>query len=669
VLSGLPSVVTAQPEGRGAPRGGRGGLRGFETTGLLDQVRRGDVQTELKLTPEQIERVKDLAENGPRVNPGEFFGRMRDATPEQQASIREEWLAKREEIRKAQDSKVKEILSPDQLARAEQLVLQRLGPPALNGSEVAQKLGLSDAQKEQVRSIIQTAAEKTAALGFRGPQEERAKIASDRDAELLKLLSADQKKTWEASLGTPFEVLADRTAGGTGFRRAQPSSNSPSTAAPGSSGRLASRASGNSLGLLEEVCREHVQTELKLTPEQIQKVNDLVENGPRADFSEFFARLREATPEQQASIREEMYAKREASRKTLDSKVKEILSPDQLGRAEQLVLQRLGPPALNRSEVAQKLGLSEEQKKQVASIIQTAAEKNAALGFRGPQEERAKITADRDAELLKLLSADQRKNWTASLGSPLEPMAERGGQRAAPAPAIADPAAPAPAVAGRRAAPRFFPERGGLLDEVRREHVQTELKLTAEQIQKVADLVENGPRADLRDLLGRMRDATPEQVTAIRDEARAKMDEARKAQDVKVKAILSPEQLSRAEQLVLQDLGVLALNRGEVAQKVGLSKEQQNRVAAIIQTADEKMRELGFRGSREERAKITSDRDSELLETLTEEQAKTWKDSLGPPREVQPRQAAPAPLRNQRRQSSPPPPSARMDRLRPKSSV
>ena len=102
--------------------------------------------------------------------------------------------------------------------------------------------------------------------------------------------------------------------------------------------------------------QESVQKELSLSEEQIDKLEEAGEQ------------RREAFQSLEGASREERMAAMEESRKKSSAAIAEILKPEQAKRLKEISLQQQGVWALGNPEVAEAIGLSDEQKKQVAAI-------------------------------------------------------------------------------------------------------------------------------------------------------------------------------------------------------------------------------------------------------------------------------------------------------------
>ena len=208
----LVTAVQAQPPGpRGPGQAGRGG----SFLGLLSLEK---VQKELKLSDEQVAKVKQIGEKlGPQLR--EQWTGLRDIQDVQQRR------AKMAELTKQGDetarTELREVLSQEQWMRLYQIRLQVRGPVfGLNNKWIAERLKLTSEQKEKAAAIEKATADKLYELssGMRDlSQEQRReklaevgekvrKIRSEADAQALELLNAEQKAAFEKAKGDKFEL-------------------------------------------------------------------------------------------------------------------------------------------------------------------------------------------------------------------------------------------------------------------------------------------------------------------------------------------------------------------------------------------------------------------------------------------------------------------------------
>ncbi len=242
-LAVLASPAMAQPPG-GAGGGGRfgggmmGGMMGGGMMGGgLGLLRIEQVQEELKLTEEQKTKLQDLAdklrEQGGRGQRGDFQNLSEEERRERFQQMMAEGQKRMEEARKS----VEEILTADQAKRLKQIEWQQLGPAALLQPEVAEAVGLSGEQKEQLATVAREAGEKRMQLfqGARGGEqgdrrqqgqdmrqrfeemrEKGEQITQEFNKKSMAVLESEQKGKLKELMGTPFELDRSQMFGGPG---------------------------------------------------------------------------------------------------------------------------------------------------------------------------------------------------------------------------------------------------------------------------------------------------------------------------------------------------------------------------------------------------------------------------------------------------------------------
>jgi hypothetical protein len=185
-----------------------------------------------------------------------------------------------------------------------------------------------------------------------------------------------------------------------------------------------------------------VQKELKMTPEQISKV-DAKQQDVGAAMREIFQSA--GNPQDMTA---EERAKMQARMQDIQTKaVNDILTDEaQRKRFHQLELQQAGGNALTRKDVADELKLTDAQKKQIGDIQQTAnqARRDAMQGvdFQGMSpEDRQKFTAKMqdvqkatNEKLVGVLTDAQKAQWKDMQGASFTfpPMQFGGGRRQNP---------------------------------------------------------------------------------------------------------------------------------------------------------------------------------------------------------------------------------------------
>jgi Spy/CpxP family protein refolding chaperone len=181
--------------------------------------------------------------------------------------------------------------------------------------------------------------------------------------------------------------------------------------------------------------------------------------------------------------------------------------------------------------------------------------------------------------------------------------------------------ATAPVAAQRQGRGGGGPGFGGPLMLLTQKSVQDELKVTADQVQKIQDL-----QAKQRESSQGLRDLS-------REERRQKMQEMAKANEQALAGILNPEQSKRLQQISLQLRGAAAFADPKVADALNLTDEQKQKIQTIQQDARNSMRELRQSGNREEARQkgqeIRKDSLAKVMNILTDEQKAKWKDLTG----------------------------------------
>lgn len=200
--------VMAQPGGGRGGRGGRGG--GEDSSSRL--LRNEAVQKDLELSDEQIELIEGLSQGrgGDRESiMAELDGLSGEERMEKIREIRDR---RTEEMKKELD----DILLPHQIERLEQIANQASaqgGARSLIGGSLAEKLGITEDQKERLRSKAEELQ--------REMNEKIAKLRAEMQDELLGELTADQRAQYREMMGEAFKFERS-TRGGPGGDRGGP---------------------------------------------------------------------------------------------------------------------------------------------------------------------------------------------------------------------------------------------------------------------------------------------------------------------------------------------------------------------------------------------------------------------------------------------------------------
>ena len=185
--------VLAQPGGgRGFGGGGFGGPGGFGGGGMLGLVMRDDVQQELQLVDEQLEKVSGVADemrDQMREELGDLFAQMRDLDDEERQERFAEIRERVESINADMEKRLKKLLLPHQFDRLKQISVQtrvqQMGAAALTSGELAETLGLTNAQREKLEQRQEEVQQEL--------QEQIRQLRLEARNKILQVLTAEQR--------------------------------------------------------------------------------------------------------------------------------------------------------------------------------------------------------------------------------------------------------------------------------------------------------------------------------------------------------------------------------------------------------------------------------------------------------------------------------------------
>jgi hypothetical protein len=167
--------------------------------GPLGLLTRKDVQEDLKMSEDQVSKVKELSD------------KQREAMAELKDLSKEERQDKMKEMGKANDKALAQILKPEQQKRLKQLRFQQFGTNAIaTNAEVADGLGLTGDQREKLKGITDDMRKEVQELRDSGapPEEMQKKMAELRKSsgdKIMGLLTDEQKAKWKEMQGEPFK--------------------------------------------------------------------------------------------------------------------------------------------------------------------------------------------------------------------------------------------------------------------------------------------------------------------------------------------------------------------------------------------------------------------------------------------------------------------------------
>jgi hypothetical protein len=239
-LSGLilsiaaASTVEAQdrPRGGGLQFGGPGGFGGaaFDVRLLATP----EVQKELSISDEQKGLIEDMIadvqnqmQQGFRQGGGGGFQNFQNLSDEERRKLQEEGQKRMAEMNKKTEEMMGVVLEPKQSERFGQMRLQRAGVGSFSRADIAEKLALTQEQKDKMRKIQEEAPRPDFRVLFNQDATEEERTAArtkmreqteKTNTEILNVLTAEQKETWAKMQGKKFE-FPPQQFGGFGGRR------------------------------------------------------------------------------------------------------------------------------------------------------------------------------------------------------------------------------------------------------------------------------------------------------------------------------------------------------------------------------------------------------------------------------------------------------------------
>lgn len=209
-------VLAQGPGGFGGGRGGFGGGRG----GLTGELRNESTLEELQLTAEQKTKLDEFNETRRANRMGsskmqELFAKMRDASDEERALLQAEVQIEMTKSQKESEEQLKQIIGDEKISRLRQISYHRQGAGAFTQEAVANEIGLTQVQKDQVATIQEEQVNAFRTLGFGGAPEDRQKITDETNSKITAVLTDEQKSKWQTLIGPPPNDVAAAAAGGT----------------------------------------------------------------------------------------------------------------------------------------------------------------------------------------------------------------------------------------------------------------------------------------------------------------------------------------------------------------------------------------------------------------------------------------------------------------------
>lgn len=366
------------------PRSPNYGPGGSTLINLLANPR---VQTELGLTESESKRLLDSLREIDPTNP--VF-----RTPEERQQGAARVAEMMDAIKRKSEAAIQNSLSEEQFRRFQQLELQYQGGLALSNPEIAQRLVVTAAQRKTLETLqaefrlASQANRSGTAPGTPRPDHESVSARMDKyKADLLAVLTPEQANQWQAMTGVPFGV--PKVMRGFPFQLVElPDVQKELGLSEGEAATLA-----RSLAAIEEVERvEHVERLLQTLQSN------------RAASS----------PDDR---RRQLEDRGQRSRRIVDT-VKSSLTVSQWNRLQEVILQQRGMSVLAQPDVANKLGLSREQRDRVRETMDKY--RREATGNRTLLPKPGDSQAHRQkeqADLLDILTPEQKTKWEAMQGA------------------------------------------------------------------------------------------------------------------------------------------------------------------------------------------------------------------------------------------------------------
>ncbi|MCO6454091.1 MAG: hypothetical protein J5I93_02145 [Pirellulaceae bacterium] len=252
--------------GRGFGFGGGGGFRVSVNQTVIGLARalpeNEKLQKELDVLPEQVTDLKKYFDDqqANRQRP-EFPQNFREMSEEERQKLFDNMRKDREKRDTETLAKVDEFLLPHQSERLREVALQIMGLTALQDTEIAGKLKISDEQKtkmetvqtemgEQMRERMRAAFQGGNAGGADRDalRKQFEEFNKERETKVLAVLTSAQKADFEKMKGKPVELTAEERAalgrGGFGGFGGRGGAGGPGGRGPGGAGGPGGRGPG-----------------------------------------------------------------------------------------------------------------------------------------------------------------------------------------------------------------------------------------------------------------------------------------------------------------------------------------------------------------------------------------------------------------------------------------
>jgi Spy/CpxP family protein refolding chaperone len=213
---------------------------------------------------------------------------------------------------------------------------------------------------------------------------------------------------------------------------------------PGANPPNAAAETGPGWGLLDN---DFVRLELKLTPEQQQKIGELIQSA-RNDIQSIRSKL--PSQEQRQQILKQVEKRVDAVYQNYRQKVEDILTPEQRARLREITIRLQGMRSVDNADIAAALNLTDEQKTKIQNAVQHFRDTRHDIirssrgeGKTGRQERREKLAQNRtelDQTIRGVLTPEQLSKFEQMKGAQFDtsriPTEEDAEQISTPRPGV-----------------------------------------------------------------------------------------------------------------------------------------------------------------------------------------------------------------------------------------
>jgi hypothetical protein len=222
------NVTNARAQGRHRGMAGLGMGQGVAPVFVIGHEA---VQKELGLKPDQVDRIKALVAEFREEWTQQIQTAGLDSSGKQNSSREDhqKWMAETQPkraliLKNVNDkfrTKLAEILDKPQQVRLNQIAIQVAGSQAFQDAQVAQDLGLTKVQQDQIAAVCKEYSEKMAQLRSQGGRRDAAERSANsnqlRQEQLAKcseVLTKDQQEKFADMKGKAFDIAQIHQFGG-----------------------------------------------------------------------------------------------------------------------------------------------------------------------------------------------------------------------------------------------------------------------------------------------------------------------------------------------------------------------------------------------------------------------------------------------------------------------